>query len=131
MFDGLNKLLYDLAGYCGKRESLRSPYLFRLAPVSHCAYSLCVCVCVCLSAGLTSMCSSVKITGSVMKTRLDSLLIEAAMTSEFTATERLRPFPSLASLIVAFSVLRNWPKFLYRAKTNFATPVKTKETKMY
>uniref|UniRef100_A0A3Q2Y857 Uncharacterized protein n=1 Tax=Hippocampus comes TaxID=109280 RepID=A0A3Q2Y857_HIPCM len=49
---------------------------------------------------LTSMCSRVKTTGSLMKTRLDSLLIEAAMMSELT--DRL----------LAFSVLRNCPKFL-------------------
>uniref|UniRef100_A0A3B4A9Z5 Uncharacterized protein n=1 Tax=Periophthalmus magnuspinnatus TaxID=409849 RepID=A0A3B4A9Z5_9GOBI len=56
---------------------------------------------------LTSMCSRVKTTGSLMKTRLDSLLIEAT---------------SLAILIVAFSVLRNCPRFLYRTKTSLATP---------
>uniref|UniRef100_A0A3Q3CSB3 Uncharacterized protein n=3 Tax=Pseudocrenilabrinae TaxID=318546 RepID=A0A3Q3CSB3_HAPBU len=44
------------------------------------------------SSGLTSMCSRVKITGSLMNTRLDSLLIEAAMMSELTATETLRAF---------------------------------------
>uniref|UniRef100_A0A665WB72 Uncharacterized protein n=1 Tax=Echeneis naucrates TaxID=173247 RepID=A0A665WB72_ECHNA len=43
---------------------------------------------------LTSMCSRVKITGSLMNTRLDSLLSEAAMMSELTATET------------------NWPRFL-------------------
>uniref|UniRef100_A0A8C5HEA4 Uncharacterized protein n=1 Tax=Gouania willdenowi TaxID=441366 RepID=A0A8C5HEA4_GOUWI len=48
------------------------------------------------SGRLTSMCSRVKITGSLMNTRLDSLLIEAAMMSELTATE----------------TLRNWLKFL-------------------
>uniref|UniRef100_A0A8C5C1Z5 Uncharacterized protein n=1 Tax=Gadus morhua TaxID=8049 RepID=A0A8C5C1Z5_GADMO len=61
---------------------------------------------------LTSMCSRVKITGSLMNTRLDSLLIEAAMMSEFTRTDALRPYASLAILMVAFSVLRNWPRFL-------------------
>uniref|UniRef100_A0A671QWD2 Uncharacterized protein n=1 Tax=Sinocyclocheilus anshuiensis TaxID=1608454 RepID=A0A671QWD2_9TELE len=54
----------------------------------------------------------VKITGSDINTRLDSLFIEAAMTSEFTATERLRPLASWPSFIVAFSVLRNCPRFL-------------------
>lgn len=118
MFDGLNKLLYDLAGYFETIQSSHFLYLFCLAPLAGLqVYGY-------LSAGLTSMCSRVKITGSVMKTRLDSLLIEAAMTSEFTATERLRPFASLPSLIVAFSVLRNWPRFLYRAKTSLATPIK-------
>uniref|UniRef100_A0A671PAW4 Uncharacterized protein n=1 Tax=Sinocyclocheilus anshuiensis TaxID=1608454 RepID=A0A671PAW4_9TELE len=58
------------------------------------------------------MCSRVKITGSDINTRLDSLFIEAAMTSEFTDTERLRPLASWPSFIVAFSVLRNCPRFL-------------------
>uniref|UniRef100_A0A8C3AB52 Uncharacterized protein n=1 Tax=Cyclopterus lumpus TaxID=8103 RepID=A0A8C3AB52_CYCLU len=49
-----------------------------------------------LEGRLTSMCSRVKITGSLMNTRLDSLLIEAAMMSELTATD----------------TLRNWPRFL-------------------
>uniref|UniRef100_A0A3Q2CGS1 Uncharacterized protein n=1 Tax=Cyprinodon variegatus TaxID=28743 RepID=A0A3Q2CGS1_CYPVA len=40
---------------------------------------------------LTSMCCKVKMTGSLIKTRLDSLLIEAAMMSELTATVTLRP----------------------------------------
>uniref|UniRef100_A0A3B3DRN4 Uncharacterized protein n=1 Tax=Oryzias melastigma TaxID=30732 RepID=A0A3B3DRN4_ORYME len=61
---------------------------------------------------LTSMCSKVKITGSLMNTRLDSLLIEAAMMSELTATDTLRPYASFAILMVAFSVLRNWLRFL-------------------
>uniref|UniRef100_A0A673H8J3 Uncharacterized protein n=2 Tax=Sinocyclocheilus TaxID=75365 RepID=A0A673H8J3_9TELE len=56
--------------------------------------------------------NAVKITGSDINTRLDSLFIEAAMTSEFTATERLRPLASWPSFIVAFSVLRNCPRFL-------------------
>uniref|UniRef100_A0A673CI13 Uncharacterized protein n=1 Tax=Sphaeramia orbicularis TaxID=375764 RepID=A0A673CI13_9TELE len=43
------------------------------------------------AGGLTSMCSRVKTTGSLMNTRLDSLLIEAAMMSELTATDMLRP----------------------------------------
>uniref|UniRef100_A0A3Q0S605 Uncharacterized protein n=1 Tax=Amphilophus citrinellus TaxID=61819 RepID=A0A3Q0S605_AMPCI len=41
------------------------------------------------SSRLTSMCSRVKITGSLMNTRLDSLLIEAAMMSELTWAEAL------------------------------------------
>uniref|UniRef100_A0AAY4ENA3 Uncharacterized protein n=1 Tax=Denticeps clupeoides TaxID=299321 RepID=A0AAY4ENA3_9TELE len=61
---------------------------------------------------LTSMCSRVKITGSDKNTRLDSLLMDAAMTSEFTATERLCALASFPSLMVAFSVLRNCPRFL-------------------
>uniref|UniRef100_A0A3Q2NUT0 Uncharacterized protein n=1 Tax=Fundulus heteroclitus TaxID=8078 RepID=A0A3Q2NUT0_FUNHE len=40
---------------------------------------------------LTSMCCKVKMTGSLINTRLDSLLIEAAMMSELTATVTLRP----------------------------------------
>uniref|UniRef100_A0A3P9JG51 Uncharacterized protein n=3 Tax=Oryzias TaxID=8089 RepID=A0A3P9JG51_ORYLA len=64
------------------------------------------------SSLLTSMCSKVKITGSLMNTRLDSLLIEAAMMSELTATDTLRPYASFAILMVAFSVLRNWLRFL-------------------
>uniref|UniRef100_A0A8C1RR57 Uncharacterized protein n=1 Tax=Cyprinus carpio TaxID=7962 RepID=A0A8C1RR57_CYPCA len=56
--------------------------------------------------------NAVKITGSDINTRLDSLFMEAAMTSEFTAMERLRPLASWPSFIVAFSVLRNCPRFL-------------------
>uniref|UniRef100_A0A3B3W2I7 Uncharacterized protein n=1 Tax=Poecilia latipinna TaxID=48699 RepID=A0A3B3W2I7_9TELE len=52
---------------------------------------------------LTSMCCKVKMTGSLINTRLDSLLIEAAMMSELTATVTLRPF-------------------LYSTKTSLATP---------
>uniref|UniRef100_A0A3B3WWD6 Uncharacterized protein n=1 Tax=Poecilia mexicana TaxID=48701 RepID=A0A3B3WWD6_9TELE len=55
------------------------------------------------SLGLTSMCCKVKMTGSLINTRLDSLLIEAAMMSELTATVTLRPF-------------------LYSTKTSLATP---------
>uniref|UniRef100_A0A8C4I018 Uncharacterized protein n=1 Tax=Dicentrarchus labrax TaxID=13489 RepID=A0A8C4I018_DICLA len=57
---------------------------------------------------LTSKCRRVKITGSLMNTRLDSLLIEAAMMSELTATDT------------------NWPRFLYSTKTSLATPVEQK-----
>uniref|UniRef100_A0A8C6WPS2 Uncharacterized protein n=1 Tax=Neogobius melanostomus TaxID=47308 RepID=A0A8C6WPS2_9GOBI len=78
---------------------------------------------------LTSMCSRVNTTGSLMKIRLDSLLIEAAMMSELTATDTLRPYASFAMRIVAFSVLRNWPRFLYRTKTSLATPTQTKKKK--
>uniref|UniRef100_A0A8C9S5L4 Uncharacterized protein n=1 Tax=Scleropages formosus TaxID=113540 RepID=A0A8C9S5L4_SCLFO len=58
------------------------------------------------------MCSRVKITGLLTNTRLDSLLIEAAIMSEFTATEWFRPLTSLPNLMVAFSVLRNCPRRL-------------------
>uniref|UniRef100_A0A8C3HVE8 Uncharacterized protein n=1 Tax=Chrysemys picta bellii TaxID=8478 RepID=A0A8C3HVE8_CHRPI len=51
-------------------------------------------------------------TGSVRYTRLDSLLMEAAMTWEFTAMVLFRPTKSLPSFMVAFSVLRNRPKLL-------------------
>uniref|UniRef100_A0A3B3RFA2 Uncharacterized protein n=1 Tax=Paramormyrops kingsleyae TaxID=1676925 RepID=A0A3B3RFA2_9TELE len=61
---------------------------------------------------LTSMCSSVKITGSVTNTRLDSLLTEAEIMCEFTAMGWLRPPASGPSLMVAFSVLRNRPRLL-------------------
>uniref|UniRef100_A0A8C3SV47 Uncharacterized protein n=1 Tax=Chelydra serpentina TaxID=8475 RepID=A0A8C3SV47_CHESE len=54
----------------------------------------------------------VKSTGSVRYTRLDSLLMEAAMTWEFTAMVLFRPTKSLPSFMVAFSVLRNRPKLL-------------------
>uniref|UniRef100_A0A8C5EVZ6 Uncharacterized protein n=1 Tax=Gopherus evgoodei TaxID=1825980 RepID=A0A8C5EVZ6_9SAUR len=56
--------------------------------------------------------SQVKSTGSVRYTRLDSLLMEAAMTWEFTAMVLFRPTKSLSSFMVAFSVLRNRPKLL-------------------
>ena len=61
-------------------------------------------------AGLTSRCSRVKTTGSETKTRLDSLLMEAEMMCEFTATAWLSlpsPSTSRSILMVAFSVLRN------------------------
>uniref|UniRef100_A0A6I8PK89 Uncharacterized protein n=1 Tax=Ornithorhynchus anatinus TaxID=9258 RepID=A0A6I8PK89_ORNAN len=64
----------------------------------------------------------VKSTGSVRYTRLDSLLIEAEITWEFTAMVLLRPTKSPASFMVAFSVLRNCPKLLYIMNTNFARP---------
>uniref|UniRef100_A0A8C3JW48 Uncharacterized protein n=1 Tax=Calidris pygmaea TaxID=425635 RepID=A0A8C3JW48_9CHAR len=56
--------------------------------------------------------SNVKCTGSVRYTRLDSLLIEAAMTWELTAIVLFRPAKSLPSFMVAFSVLRKRPKLL-------------------
>uniref|UniRef100_A0A8C2T981 Uncharacterized protein n=1 Tax=Coturnix japonica TaxID=93934 RepID=A0A8C2T981_COTJA len=56
--------------------------------------------------------SEVKYTGSVRYTRLDSLLIEAAMTWELTAIVLFRPAKSLPSFMVAFSVLRKRPRLL-------------------
>uniref|UniRef100_A0A803VIZ1 Uncharacterized protein n=1 Tax=Ficedula albicollis TaxID=59894 RepID=A0A803VIZ1_FICAL len=64
------------------------------------------------STQLTSMCSSVKCTGSVRYTRLDSLLMEAAMTWELTAMVLFCPAKSPPSFMVAFSVLRKRPKLL-------------------
>uniref|UniRef100_A0A8C9S4J7 Uncharacterized protein n=1 Tax=Scleropages formosus TaxID=113540 RepID=A0A8C9S4J7_SCLFO len=56
--------------------------------------------------------STVKTTGSVRNTRLDSLLMDAAMTCELTA----RPCPpepgSTSILTVAFSVDKKEPRFL-------------------
>uniref|UniRef100_A0A8C5X7K4 Uncharacterized protein n=1 Tax=Malurus cyaneus samueli TaxID=2593467 RepID=A0A8C5X7K4_9PASS len=54
----------------------------------------------------------VKCTGSVRYTRLDSLLMEAAMTWELTAIVLFRPAKSLPNFMVAFSVLRKRPKLL-------------------
>ncbi len=65
-----------------------------------------------LRRGLTSRCSSVKITGSATNTRLDSLVIEADRMWELTVRERLRLLRSPIPLSVAFSVLRNWPRCL-------------------
>uniref|UniRef100_A0A5F8H6K1 Uncharacterized protein n=1 Tax=Monodelphis domestica TaxID=13616 RepID=A0A5F8H6K1_MONDO len=59
--------------------------------------------------------TTVKMTGSMRKTRLDSLLMEAAMTWEFT-TSAAPPGPpepaSPASFTVAFSVDRKRPRLL-------------------
>lgn len=66
----------------------------------------------CLRRGLTSRCSSVKITGSATNTRLDSLVMEADRMWELTVSERLRLLMSPIPLSVAFSVLRNWPRCL-------------------
>uniref|UniRef100_A0A670Y955 Uncharacterized protein n=1 Tax=Pseudonaja textilis TaxID=8673 RepID=A0A670Y955_PSETE len=61
---------------------------------------------------LTSRWERVKMTGSIRKTRLDSLLMEAAITWELTTSEGLSGPTSLPSLIVAFSVERKNPKLL-------------------
>uniref|UniRef100_A0A8C3QAE4 Uncharacterized protein n=1 Tax=Geospiza parvula TaxID=87175 RepID=A0A8C3QAE4_GEOPR len=53
-----------------------------------------------------------KCTGSVRYTRLDSLLMEAAMTCELTAIVLFCPTKSLPNFMVAFSVLRKRPKLL-------------------
>uniref|UniRef100_A0A8D0GFE0 Uncharacterized protein n=1 Tax=Sphenodon punctatus TaxID=8508 RepID=A0A8D0GFE0_SPHPU len=71
---------------------------------------------------VTSRWERVKMTGSMRKTRLDSLLMEAAMTCEFTTSEGLRDPASLPSLTVAFSVERKKPRLLYRINTTFTTP---------
>lgn len=63
-------------------------------------------------ASLTSRWERVKMTGSIRKTRLDSLLMEAAMTCELTTSEGLRELTSPPNLIVAFSVERKKPKLL-------------------
>uniref|UniRef100_A0A8C6XG29 Uncharacterized protein n=1 Tax=Naja naja TaxID=35670 RepID=A0A8C6XG29_NAJNA len=63
-------------------------------------------------AYLTSRWERVKMTGSIRKTRLDSLLMEAAITWELTTSEGLSGPTSLPSLIVAFSVERKNPKLL-------------------
>uniref|UniRef100_A0A667GV81 Uncharacterized protein n=1 Tax=Lynx canadensis TaxID=61383 RepID=A0A667GV81_LYNCA len=64
---------------------------------------------------LTSRWATVKMTGSMRKTRLDSLLMDAAMTCEFT-TREAPPGPpepaSPASFTVAFSVDRKRPRLL-------------------
>lgn len=49
------------------------------------------------------------------------------MMSELTATDTLRPYASLAILMVAFSAVRNWLRFLYSTKTSLATPAVVKE----
>uniref|UniRef100_A0A8C8YD92 Uncharacterized protein n=1 Tax=Prolemur simus TaxID=1328070 RepID=A0A8C8YD92_PROSS len=67
------------------------------------------------TAQLTSRWATVKMTGSMRKTRLDSLLMDAAMTCEFT-TREAPPWPptpaSPASFTVAFSVDRKRPRLL-------------------
>uniref|UniRef100_A0A672ZNE9 Uncharacterized protein n=1 Tax=Sphaeramia orbicularis TaxID=375764 RepID=A0A672ZNE9_9TELE len=63
---------------------------------------------------LTFKCLSVKTTGSLRNTLLDSLLMEAAITWELTAS-RLRSWLAPASMsifTVAFSVDKKDPKFL-------------------
>uniref|UniRef100_A0A8C0H9P9 Uncharacterized protein n=1 Tax=Chelonoidis abingdonii TaxID=106734 RepID=A0A8C0H9P9_CHEAB len=61
---------------------------------------------------LTSRWERVKMTGSMRKTRLDSLLIEAAMTCELTTRAGLGAPASPLSLTVAFSVERKKPRLL-------------------
>uniref|UniRef100_A0A8C0D976 Uncharacterized protein n=1 Tax=Balaenoptera musculus TaxID=9771 RepID=A0A8C0D976_BALMU len=64
---------------------------------------------------LTSRWATVKMTGSMRKTRLDSLLMDAAMTWEFTTREAppRPPAPaSPANFTVAFSVDRKRPRLL-------------------
>lgn len=64
-----------------------------------------------------------KTTGSVRKTLLDSLLMEAAITWELTAKRFLSWLgPSTSIFTVAFSVDRKDPKFLYRMNTTFTCP---------
>uniref|UniRef100_A0A8C5Q760 Uncharacterized protein n=1 Tax=Leptobrachium leishanense TaxID=445787 RepID=A0A8C5Q760_9ANUR len=72
--------------------------------------------------GVTCRCGSVNITGSIKKTLLDSLLIEAAMICEFTTSEC--PVEPLSPPIrtVEFSVDKNRPRLLYKTKTTFTTP---------
>uniref|UniRef100_A0A3B3QGI6 Uncharacterized protein n=1 Tax=Paramormyrops kingsleyae TaxID=1676925 RepID=A0A3B3QGI6_9TELE len=61
----------------------------------------------------------IRMTGSVRNTRLDSLLMEAAMTCEFTTRPR-PPAPCSTSVFtVAFSVDRKQPRFLYSTNTTF------------
>uniref|UniRef100_A0A3P8Z764 Uncharacterized protein n=1 Tax=Esox lucius TaxID=8010 RepID=A0A3P8Z764_ESOLU len=67
---------------------------------------------VCSLSTVCGRCLSVKTTGSVRNTLLDSLLMEAAMTWEFTAKPR-PPSPASSSIFtVAFSVDRKEPRFL-------------------
>uniref|UniRef100_A0A8C3SHA1 Uncharacterized protein n=1 Tax=Chelydra serpentina TaxID=8475 RepID=A0A8C3SHA1_CHESE len=63
-------------------------------------------------ACLTSRWERVKMTGSMRKTRLDSLLMEAAMTCELTTRAGLGAPASPLSLTVAFSVERKKPRLL-------------------
>uniref|UniRef100_A0A8C3UPJ0 Uncharacterized protein n=1 Tax=Catharus ustulatus TaxID=91951 RepID=A0A8C3UPJ0_CATUS len=75
--------------------------------------------------GPTSRWGRVKTTGSLRKTLLDSLLMEAAMTWELTTSWGARGPPSPARRTVAFSVGRNSPRLLYRMNTTFTTPGET------
>ena len=64
-----------------------------------------------------------KTTGSVRNTRLDSLLMEAAITWELTARRFLSWLgPSTSIFTVAFSVDRKDPRFLYRMNTTLTCP---------
>lgn len=77
----------------------------------------------------TLRCLSVKTTGSVRKTLLDSLLMEAAMMCELTASRFLSCHgPSASIFTVAFSVDRKEPKFLYITNTTLTCPAKRRET---
>lgn len=70
-----------------------------------------------------------KTTGSVRKTLLDSLLMEAAMMCELTASRFLSCHgPSASIFTVAFSVDRKEPKFLYITNTTLTCPAKRRET---
>uniref|UniRef100_A0A3B4CNQ8 Uncharacterized protein n=1 Tax=Pygocentrus nattereri TaxID=42514 RepID=A0A3B4CNQ8_PYGNA len=60
----------------------------------------------------TCRCLKVKTTGTVRNTRLDSLLIDAAMTCELTAKLRPPSSGSTSTFTVAFSVDRKDPRFL-------------------
>lgn len=72
----------------------------------------------------TFRCLSVKTTGSVRNTLLDSLLIEAAIIWELTASRFLSCLgPSTSIFTVAFSVDRKDPKFLYITNTTLTCPV--------
>uniref|UniRef100_A0A3Q3IHM1 Uncharacterized protein n=1 Tax=Monopterus albus TaxID=43700 RepID=A0A3Q3IHM1_MONAL len=65
------------------------------------------------AVGTTCRCLSVKTTGSVRNTLLDSLLMEAAITWELTTRRFLSWLgPSNSIFTVAFSVDRKDPKFL-------------------
>uniref|UniRef100_A0A8V5GWH3 Uncharacterized protein n=1 Tax=Melopsittacus undulatus TaxID=13146 RepID=A0A8V5GWH3_MELUD len=62
--------------------------------------------------GPTSRWGRVKVTGSMRNTRLDSLLMEAAMTWELTTKGGARGPPSPPRRTDAFSVGRNSPRLL-------------------
>uniref|UniRef100_A0A8C4F7A5 Uncharacterized protein n=1 Tax=Dicentrarchus labrax TaxID=13489 RepID=A0A8C4F7A5_DICLA len=80
---------------------------------------------------VTCRCLSVKTTGSVRNTLLDSLLMEAAITWELTARRFLSWLnPSISIFTVAFSVDRKAPKFLYKINTTLICPAHGKKKKM-
>lgn len=77
----------------------------------------------------TLRCLSVKTTGWVRNTLLDSLLMDAAITWELTTRRLLSGFgPSISIFTVAFSVERKDPKFLYRMKTTLTCPANRRKT---